>query len=132
MVSVQVFKSELFGYTKTFKTVFVKQFMKWLLPHTKILSLKSNIKKVVAVSVSKQSMNKTNSKKVFPKFWLFSLLHHLVAAYRGVFKTRSFIYNGVYFAKTLNCIKLLPIFAKKGSITDVLLVWKYRFLASRF
>ena len=35
------------------------------------------------------------------KFYFFSLLHLLVAAYRGVFKTWSNIYNGAFFVKIL-------------------------------
>ena len=37
----------------------------------------------------------------------------LVAAYRGVFRTRSKIHNEDFFAKIVNGLKLLTIFAKK-------------------
>ena len=37
-----------------------------------------------------------------------------MAAYRGVFRTWSNIYNGVFFAKILNSFKLLTIFAEKA------------------
>ena len=37
-----------------------------------------------------------------------------MAAYRGVFRTWSNIYNGAFFAKTLNSFKLLTNFAKKA------------------
>ena len=45
---------------------------------------------------------------------IFNLLHLLVAAYRGVFRTWSNIYNAAFFAKILNDFKLLTIFAKKA------------------
>ena len=37
-----------------------------------------------------------------------------MAAYRGVFKTQSNIYNEAFFAKILNGFKLLTIFVKKA------------------
>ena len=43
----------------------------------------------------------------------FALLHLLVAAYRGVFRTQSNIYNGAFFPKILNGFKLLTILARK-------------------
>ena len=36
-----------------------------------------------------------------------------MAAYRDVFRTWSNLYNGAFFAKILNGLKLLTIFAKK-------------------
>ena len=61
-------KSELFGYTRTFKTVFLKHFIKWLLLQIKIFLLKSSIRKNVATSVNKESMNKSSSKNVILRF----------------------------------------------------------------
>ena len=49
----------------------------------------------------------------FLKFQFFILLHLLVAAYRGLFRTWWNIYNGAFFAKILNSFQLLTIFAKK-------------------
>ena len=60
-------KSELSGYTKTFREVFLKHFMKWLLLQIKIFLLKPGIRKDVA-SLIKKSMNKSSSKNVFPRF----------------------------------------------------------------
>ena len=58
-------KDELFGW-RTFKIVFLKHFMKWLLLlQTKILLLKSGLRKDVTVSVNRESMNKSSSKNVF-------------------------------------------------------------------
>ena len=37
-----------------------------------------------------------------------------MAAYRDVFRTWSNLYNGAFFAKILNGLKLLTIFAKKA------------------
>ena len=84
-----------------------------MLVRTKILMLKSGIRKGVAVSVNKKSMNKSSAKNVFPWFSFFTLLHLLVAAYRGVFRTQSNIYNGAFSAKILNDFKLLTNFGKK-------------------
>ena len=58
-------KSDLFGYTETFKT-FLESIlcMKWLLLQTKILLLKLGIWKDIAVSVKKKWMNKSSSKNV--------------------------------------------------------------------
>ena len=64
----KVSKSEIFGYTETFKAGFLQHFMKWLLLQTKILLLKSGIRKDDAVSVNKESMNRSGSKKVFLRF----------------------------------------------------------------
>ena len=58
-------------------------------------------------------MNKSCSKNIFLRFSFFVLLHLLVAAYRGVYKTWRVIYIEVFFAKILNGFKLLTIFAKK-------------------
>ena len=58
-------------------------------------------------------MNKSCSKNIFLRFSFFVLLHLLVAAYRGVYKTWRVIYNEAFFAKILNGFKLLTIFAKK-------------------
>ena len=89
------------GYTETFKTGFLKHFMKWLLLETKILLLKSSIRKDFAVSVNKASMNKSSSKNVFLKLKVFTLLHLLVAAHRGVFRTWSNIYHGAFLRNYL-------------------------------
>ena len=53
---------------------------------------------------------------MFLMFYLLFLLHLLVAAYRGVFRTQSNIYNEDFFAKILNCYKLLTIVAKKAPL----------------
>ena len=81
------YKSEIFGYTETFKAGFLKGFMKWLLLQINILLLKSGIRKDVAVSVNKKSMNKSISENASYKAWLFNLQYLLVAAYRSVFRT---------------------------------------------
>ena len=65
--------------------------MKWLLLQTKIL-LKSGICKDDAVSVKKKSI-----KVALKIFYFFTLLHLLVAAYRGVFRTRSNIYSETFY-----------------------------------
>ena len=39
-----------------------------------------------------------------------------MAAYRGVFRTQSNIYNEDFFAKILDCYKLLTIVAKKAPL----------------
>ena len=70
----KVSKSDLFEYTETFKTVFLKHFMKWLLLQTRILLLKSGIRKDVAVSINKESMNNGSSKMYFSGF-SFSLYY---------------------------------------------------------
>ena len=46
---------------------------------------------------------------------VFTLLHLLVAAYRGVFKTWPNIFKGAFFAKILNSFKLLTILTKKAA-----------------
>ena len=51
-----------------FSTVFLKHFMKWLLLQTKTLLLKAGVRKGVAVSVDKESINKSSSKNVFLRF----------------------------------------------------------------
>ena len=61
----------------------------------------------------------------FLKFQFFTLLHLLVAAYRGVFRTWPNIYKGAFFAKILKGFKLLTILAKKGSIADIRLGWEW-------
>ena len=48
--------------------------MKWLLLQTKILLLESGIRKDAAVSMNKESMDKSNSKNAFPRY--FSLVFH--------------------------------------------------------
>ena len=60
-------------------------------------------------------MNKSSSKNVFLRFYFFTLLHLLVAAYRGVFRAWLIIYNGAFFVKMLYGFKLLTIFARKAS-----------------
>ena len=60
-------------------------------------------------------MNKSSTKNVFLRFYFFTLLNLLVAAYRGVFRTRLIIYNGAFFVKMLYGFKLLTIFARKAS-----------------
>ena len=103
----------------------LRHFMKWLLPQTKILLLKSGIRKDVAASINKKSMNKSSTKNVFLRFYFFTLLNLLVAAYRGVFRNRLIIYNGAFFVKMLYGFKLLTIFARKASSqVGVRLVWK--------
>ena len=42
--------------------------------------------------------------------------HLLVAAYRGVFRTSSNIYEGAFFAQILNAFKLLIIFENKAPL----------------
>ena len=42
------------------------------------------------------------------------VFHLLVAAYTGVFRTSSNIYNEAFFAKILNGFKLLTTFARKA------------------
>ena len=59
-------KSELSGYTKTFREVFLKHFNELLL-QIKIILLKPGIRKDV-VSLIKKSMNKSSSKNVFLRF----------------------------------------------------------------
>ena len=49
----------------------------------------------------------------------FTLLHLLVNAYRGVFRTWPNIYKGAFFAKILNGFKQLTNLAKNSSIADV-------------
>ena len=68
MVRVQIFQEWIFGYTETFGAVFLKHFMKWMLLQIKVFLLKLGIRKDVAVSVNKKSMNKCSSKNVFPSF----------------------------------------------------------------
>ena len=46
-------------------------------------------------------------------FWLFTLLHLLVAAYRDVFRTWLNIYKWTFFAKMFNGFNLLTIFKKR-------------------
>ena len=53
-----------------------------------------------------------------------------MAAYRGVFRTRSKIDNGDFFAKIVNGLKLLTIFAKKAPLKMFSWVEK-RLLANR-
>ena len=45
---------------------------------------------------------------------VFTLLHLLVVAYRGVFRAWSNTYNGAFFSKILNSFKLLTILAEKA------------------
>ena len=54
-----------------------------------MLLLNLGIRKDAAVSVSKESMNKSNSKYVFLRFYVLTFLQLLLAAYRGVFRTWS-------------------------------------------
>ena len=62
----KISNSEFLGYTETFKTVFLKHSMKSLLPQTKMLMLKSGIRKNDAVSVNIELiLNKSSSKNVF-------------------------------------------------------------------
>ena len=68
MVRIQNFQSKLFGYTETFKTVSLKNFMNWLLLQTKILFLRLGIRKDVAVLLNKKSMNQISSRNVFLRF----------------------------------------------------------------
>ena len=56
--------------------------------------------------------------------FMVTLLHTLVAAYRGVFRTLWNDYNGALFANILNGFKLLTISTTKSSIADVRLDWK--------
>ena len=56
-----------FGYTEAFKTVF-QNTLKWLLLQIKIFLLKLGVRKDVAVSVNKESMNKS-SYNTLHKFW---------------------------------------------------------------
>ena len=51
---------------------------------------------------------------ITPWFLFFTLLHLLVAANRGVFRTLSNICKGGVFVKILNGFKLLTIFEKKA------------------
>ena len=44
---------------------------------------------------------------ITPQFQFFTLLHLLVAAYRGVFRTCLIIYKGAFFVKILNVFKML-------------------------
>ena len=69
MFMIQILKNEFFGYTETFRTVFLKA-LKWLLLKIKIFLSKSGIRKDVAVSVNmnKESMNKSSSENVFLRF----------------------------------------------------------------
>ena len=62
--------------------------------------------------------------KKFLRFLIFALLHLLVATFRDVFRTWSNIYNGFFFVKILNGVKLWTIFPKKSSIVDAWLCWK--------
>ena len=68
MSGYKISKSKLFGYTETFKAVFLKHFMEWMLLQTKILLLKSGIGKDVTVSVNEESMVKSSSKNIFLRF----------------------------------------------------------------
>ena len=61
-------KSELFGYTETFITAFLKHFKKWLVLQININLLKSGIRKDLAVFAKKESMNKNSPKIVFLRF----------------------------------------------------------------
>ena len=63
---------------------------------------------------SEKFMVKFARKVKISQVLLFTLLHLLVAAYRGVFRTWSNIYNGAFFAKIFNCFKLLTIFVEKA------------------
>ena len=70
---------------------------------------KSVSKKMLLFQFIKESMNKSSSKNVFLRFQLFTLLHILVAACRGVFRTQLNIYDEVFFAKIVGkqCFQLL-------------------------
>ena len=80
--------------------------------------------KDVAVSVNKETMNESSSKNIFLRFQLVTLLHLLVTAYSGVFRTWSNIYNEAFLAKILKGFNLLTIFCCFCSIVDVPLVCK--------
>ena len=81
-------KTELFGYTETFTAVFL----------LKIFLFKWGIRKDVAVSVNKESMNKSSSKSISD--FIFSLSNtFIVAAYRDILRTQSNIYNGAFLRK---------------------------------
>ena len=100
MIRVKNFQEwTLWIYRNFLKTVFLKHFMKWPLLQTKTLLLKSGIKKDVAVSVNKESVNKNSSKNVFLRFYFFTLLHLLVVAYRGIFRTWSSICKLAFFCE---------------------------------
>ena len=74
-------------------------------------------------------MIKNIYKNVFIRFYVFTLLHLLVAAYKGVFRTWSNICHGAFFAKIINGFKLLSIFTKKA--TSKMFDWvENRLLAS--
>ena len=53
--------------------------MKWLLLQAKILLLESGIRKDAAVSINKESMDKSNSKNAFLRY--FSLVFHSTPPY---------------------------------------------------
>ena len=57
---------------KLFKTVFLKDFMKWLLLQTNTLLIKLGIRKGFAVSVNQESMNKSSSKATFTCTYFFT------------------------------------------------------------
>ena len=84
----------------------------------------------MALSVNKESMNQNSSKNVFLRFYFFNLLHLLVAAYGGAFRTWSNIYNGALLLEILGGFKLLTIFAKNFQIrclTGVKMdLWTYK------
>ena len=83
-------ESELSGYTKTFKTVFLKHFVKCLLLQITILLLKLGIRKdSVAVSVIKELINKHSLPNVFLRL------------FRVVFRIQLIIYNGAFKGKYL-------------------------------
>ena len=60
-------------------------------------------------------MNKSSSENVFLRFLFFAFLHFVEAAYRGIFRYWSNIYNVVVFVKIRNNFRLSTIFAKKVS-----------------
>ena len=77
--------------------------MKCLFLQTKILLLKSGIRKDVAVSINKESMNKSSSKLYFSGFSFFTLLLVLLAA-KGVLKNFAIfsVFNNVAVPRVCN------------------------------
>ena len=63
---------------------FLKHFMKWLLLQTKILLLKSGIRKNVAVSLNKELMNKSSSKNFTSQVLVF----YFTTPFSGCLKRR--------------------------------------------
>ena len=119
----KIFKSELLKKYIVPKVYSLYIFMKWLLPQTKTLLLKSGVRKNVFVSVNDESINKSSSKTYFSGFnfslyctfqWLV-LETYLEPGQRSTMKLFLWKYE-----TALSCL----LFPGKSSIADARLAWK--------